>query len=98
MSMMRRGNHEDRPEPSGVPAMVRELATGLAEEEANGRVFKAFVAIVVDDAGKWAAMCSGIDLDSLRTLLQHARDDAVLGGEGYSVVVPIERAIGANDS
>lgn len=72
----------------GVPEVIKELSDSLAETEKGGRNYKAFVTLVVDDRDGWAGICSGIELPDLMQLLQHARDDAVLGGKGFAVVVP----------
>lgn len=79
-----------------IPDVLRQLADGLTEEKQEGRRFQGFVTLLLDESGKWAGACSGIELPALQELLQHARDDAVLGGKGYAVFVPAEPVVAAN--
>lgn len=73
-----------------VVEVLTHVRDGLKDAQDNGRSFNGCVVIVVDGTNKWAASTSGLSLGDLKLLLQTARDDAVCGGEGFTVMVPKE--------
>ena len=73
------------------------MADGLEEEQNQGRGFKACIVLIVDDQDQWAAVCDGVELEGLKKFLQFARDDAVLGGKGFAVMVPKEPLLAARE-
>lgn len=81
---MNNGNGPD------VVEVIGHVRDGISDAQKNGREFRGCLVIVVDRHGGWAASTSGLALEELKRLLLAARDDAVLGGDGYTVMVPKE--------
>jgi len=73
-----------------VVEVISQVRDGLEEAQKNGRSFKGCIIFVVDHHNGWAASTSGLGLEELKNFLQTARDNAVLGGDGYTVMVPKE--------
>jgi hypothetical protein len=68
-----------------VPEVLEHMAAAIRAEVDGSRKFTGLITILVDADGKWAATCSGMELPAIQQVLQFVRDDAVLGGEGFTV-------------
>lgn len=71
-----------------VVEVFKFMHESLSAAQVNGRKFKGCILIVVDENNGWAAQTSGFSSESICQLLQLTRDDAVLGGKGFTVIVP----------
>lgn len=70
-----------------VPAVVDTLSNIIASVNATEIKPTACVVLMLDEKLNWAGAVSGLALDELAKVLLTARDDAIRGGSGFTVVV-----------